>query len=577
MKIQTRTLLILGATVFALIIILAIVAQFFILYSFTQIEQKESATNVALVSGELATGTDDLGRSLNTWAVSDATSRFVQNANPEYIRSVLDPQSFHKRLRTDGVLIYSVNGTLVYSGSIKGENPDAAVITQELIAYLATHPGVLMQSSPTGLKRKQGFVILPHGPAIVAIHSIVPVSADGQGIRGKFVVVRSFDLEEVAALKENVHLPVRILRLDTTEGTVSSTVAELTRPGAPEYVQREDPATITGSSLIQDIDGQPVLLLEVETPRQMATQVNTTMGFVLSAFLLLGIIYVIVTGLLLHRYISTPLTGLDLSMKEIGKDRDLSRRIQVSGDDEIASLKESLNGMLQELQDKEKILAESHRKANMYLDIYLDVLTYEIRNATIAQRAYTELLLESEGEDKKKYVAAIVDIIDKSRDVIKNIEIISAIYKHPPSKKPTDLLALVQKILHDYHSVDIRTEGCGVFVLADENLGIVFNNLVNNSIKYGDSAVQVTISAKPVPDGMVEISVTDNGRGIPDEMKPIIFDRFRKGSDERSSYGLGLHIVKMLVEAYGGRVFAEDRVSGHPEEGAAIRFTLFNV
>jgi len=76
---------------------------------------------------------------------------------------------------------------------------------------------------------------------------------------------------------------------------------------------------------------------------------------------------------------------------------------------------------------------------------------------------------------------------------------------------------------------------------------------------------------------MVEIAVTDNGRGIPDAMKPIIFDRFRKGSEERSSYGLGLHIVKMLVEAYGGRVFADDRVPGQPDEGAAIRFTLFKV
>jgi signal transduction histidine kinase len=48
---------------------------------------------------------------------------------------------------------------------------------------------------------------------------------------------------------------------------------------------------------------------------------------------------------------------------------------------------------------------------------------------------------------------------------------------------------------------------------------------------------------------MLEVSVTDNGPGIPDAMKPTLFDRFMENSSTRSSFGLGLHITKMLVEA----------------------------
>jgi signal transduction histidine kinase len=73
---------------------------------------------------------------------------------------------------------------------------------------------------------------------------------------------------------------------------------------------------------------------------------------------------------------------------------------------------------------------------------------------------------------------------------------------------------------------------------------------------------------------MVEVAVTDTGPGIPDITKSTIFDRFMQNSSTRSSYGLGLHIAKMLVEAYGGRIWADDRVPGHPEQGAVIRFTL---
>jgi signal transduction histidine kinase len=68
--------------------------------------------------------------------------------------------------------------------------------------------------------------------------------------------------------------------------------------------------------------------------------------------------------------------------------------------------------------------------------------------------------------------------------------------------------------------------------------------------------------------------VIDTGKGIPDDMKTQIFNRFLKGPDKRSSYGMSLHIVKMLIEAYGGRIWADDRVPGHPERGAVIRFTL---
>lgn len=73
---------------------------------------------------------------------------------------------------------------------------------------------------------------------------------------------------------------------------------------------------------------------------------------------------------------------------------------------------------------------------------------------------------------------------------------------------------------------------------------------------------------------MLEVSVMDNGPGIDDDMKEGIFDRFAKDTRTRSSYGLGLHIVKMLIEGYGGKVWATDRVAEERMQGVAIHFTL---
>lgn len=299
------------------------------------------------------------------------------------------------------------------------------------------------------------------------------------------------------------------------------------------------------------------------------------------AFLMVGIIYVLTTEVLLRRYIIEPLMDLDSAMINVGNKRDLSEHLAINGDDEIASLKMSFNRMLQELAVSQTTLAmqseqlaEANRKANMYLDIYLDVVSYEILNAINSLDGYAELIKTCGGDKEKDYAGRILRILDKNRAVIGNIETISSIYKHPPIQERINLESIVDHVIREYGSTISPCEGCRVTVMADDKLGAVFKNIISNSVRFGGPGVEIAISAREQPEGMVEISVTDTGPGIPDAMKLTIFDRFMQNSSTRSSYGLGLHICKMLIEAYGGRIWADDRVQGHPEQGVAIRFTL---
>jgi signal transduction histidine kinase len=63
------------------------------------------------------------------------------------------------------------------------------------------------------------------------------------------------------------------------------------------------------------------------------------------------------------------------------------------------------------------------------------------------------------------------------------------------------------------------------------------------------------------------VSVEDNGPGIPDDMKQAVFGRMRRGDTKARGSGLGLYLVKTLVESYGGRVWVEDRVPGDRSKG----------
>jgi two-component system sensor histidine kinase KdpD len=99
----------------------------------------------------------------------------------------------------------------------------------------------------------------------------------------------------------------------------------------------------------------------------------------------------------------------------------------------------------------------------------------------------------------------------------------------------------------------------------------VFANLLENAVKYTPQGTPIEISAASSRNELV-VSVTDQGNGIPDGEEKRIFDKFHRVSSEgnQGGAGLGLTICRSIVEAHGGRIWAENSYSG----GAAFRFAL---
>jgi signal transduction histidine kinase len=96
-----------------------------------------------------------------------------------------------------------------------------------------------------------------------------------------------------------------------------------------------------------------------------------------------------------------------------------------------------------------------------------------------------------------------------------------------------------------------------VDVLANEMLGSVFRNLLNNAVQHNDAETPVVEVDCDVRAEDVIVRVADNGPGIPDEQKERIFEKDRKGIGS-SGTGMGLYLVRTLVEGYGGDVRVED-------------------
>ena len=111
----------------------------------------------------------------------------------------------------------------------------------------------------------------------------------------------------------------------------------------------------------------------------------------------------------------------------------------------------------------------------------------------------------------------------------------------------------------------------GCFVSANPLLKDIFNNLLDNAVKHCHDPVNIEVAVDAVDHEKgryFRVAVEDNGCGIPDDKKSVIFNRLKRGDTKARGTGLGLYIVRTLVEGFGGLVKVEDRVPGDQTKGA---------
>ncbi len=226
-----------------------------------------------------------------------------------------------------------------------------------------------------------------------------------------------------------------------------------------------------------------------------------------------------------------------------------------------------LKGMLH------KRLEAAHREANLYLDI----MTHDIRNAENVSNLYGDLLIEMLDGDAAEYARKMQGSIRKSIEIIANVSTIRRIHQTSADLKPCELDRVIRSEVEAFPDVRIVYEGRACEVWADDLISEIFSNLIGNGIKFGGQDVEIAIRVDDYDGENVLVSVEDTGPGVPDVLKKTIFHRFERERSHGSGEGLGLYIAKTLIERYGGRVWVDDRVEGRPDLGAAFRFTLQEV
>lgn len=214
-------------------------------------------------------------------------------------------------------------------------------------------------------------------------------------------------------------------------------------------------------------------------------------------------------------------------------------------------------------------LGESYKKANLYLDI----MAHDIKNATTVSIMYSDMLREMLEGEPKEYAEKLMESIRRTIEITDHVSTIRRLHEEKPVLNPQNLDDVIQLEIEQHPNAKIHYSPSSFMVLADDLIHEIFANLIGNSIKYGGDDVEIFIRVASIGHN-VEVSIEDTGPGIADEVKNVIFNRFQRGESNESGKGLGLYIVKMLVDRYCGSIQVLDRVHGHPDQGVAFRFTL---
>ena len=293
----------------------------------------------------------------------------------------------------------------------------------------------------------------------------------------------------------------------------------------------------------------------------------------ISAFVILFSVALVV-GLWVYRSIAVPLVKLKKATQNI-KEGNLDFVLDVEGKDEFSELCQDFEEMRRRLKEstEEKSLIEKENKE------LISNISHDLKTPITAVKGYVEGIMDGVADTPEKMDRYVRTIYNKTNEMDHLINELTFYSKIDTNRIPYTFSKLN---VEDYFAdcaeevgLELVTRGIelvyanyvekDVMVIADgEQIRRVIHNIISNAIKYMDKPKGIIqIRIKDVGD-FIQIEIEDNGKGIGPKDLPYIFDRFYRTDVSRNSSkggsGIGLSIVKKILEDHGGKVWATSRL-----------------
>src|SRR6201987_1991087 len=323
------------------------VSWFVLVRGFTNIEEDFASQNLGRASSALSHELEILDRTTSEYAAWDQTYAYLQGKNPSHVKTEF-PTSTFLQLKVNFVIILDNSGRKLFSKGFDFVSTEEAELPRGIEAYLQS--GSLLSSHKDEFGRAAGILMLPSGPVLIDSRPVI-TSNSKVPIAGTIIMARLLDSNEISRLSKMVYMPIDIERLDN--GQLSPDVRHTASAISREHrivTRTFDKESLAAYTTLNDIYGKPALILRILMPRKIYQQGRASLLQFLLLLLAAALVFGAVTLYLLQRAVVSRIANLTENITRIGASGDLSARLAVTGQDEIAYLGDAINAMLEDLE-----------------------------------------------------------------------------------------------------------------------------------------------------------------------------------------------------------------------------------
>jgi len=249
----------------------------------------------------------------------------------------------------------------------------------------------------------------------------------------------------------------------------------------------------------------------------------------------------------------------------------------------------TLTAEIEKFAQEKKLEIDGLKVREQYRKDFLGNISHELKTPLFMIQGYILTLLDGAVDDKKvakKYLQRAAKGVDRLTYIIKDLDLITKFEAGNLTVEPEafDAVDLVRSV---FEMLEMRASKKNITLTFDmeyqqpilvwadaEKIQQVLTNLIVNAIKYGHEDGTIEVSIEDLVKNKVIIRITDNGEGIAKEHIPRLFERFyrvdKSGSRKEGGSGLGLSIVKHIIEAHGEKIYVESVLG----VGSEFSFTL---
>ena len=364
-SLRGKTLAIVLIAMIGLVGGLFVVSWFVLMRGFNNIEEDYASQNLGRASSALYNELEILDRTTSEYASWDQTYAYLRGKNPSYIKTEF-PTSTFVQLRVNFVIILNNSGQQLFYKGFDLVSSEQARLPGGLEAHLPS--GSLLTSHKDESGRAAGILLLPSGPVLIDSRPVLTSNSKGP-IAGTIIMARLLDGQEIKRLSDMVYMPIDIELLDNAQlpPDVRLTASAISKQH--RIVTRTfDQESLAAYTTLNDIYGKPALILRILMPRKIYQQGRASLLQFLLLLLAAALVFGAVTLYLLQRAVVSRIANLTENITRIGASGDLSARLAVTGQDEIAYLGDAINAMLEDLERTQLDRHEGRTRLSMMMD-----------------------------------------------------------------------------------------------------------------------------------------------------------------------------------------------------------------